>query len=153
VHWADLSSATTSWVVLALLLLVAALLAVVLRDRLRVARVQARARHGRRAEERALRRLQRAGYEVLEQSPERRYDLSVDGVPREIRLVADLLVERRGRRFVADVKTGDQARPAAPDTRRQLLEYLLAFDVDGALLVNPDTDEIVEVAFPWDDEP
>ena len=38
--------------------------------------------------------------------------------------VGALLVERRGRRFVAEVKTGERAPdPLARPTRRQLLEY------------------------------
>ena len=57
---------------------------------------------------------------------------------------ADLLVEARsrsgflrGQRFVAEVKTGERAiDPTHPATRRQLMEYLHVFEVDGVLLVD-----------------
>ena len=62
---------------------------------------------------------------------------------------ADLLVERDGRLYVADVKSGALATdPTLPATRRQLLEYLLAYEVDGALLVDMEARQIREVVFP-----
>ena len=60
----------------------------------------------------------------------------------------DLLVVRHGKRFAVDVKTGDIAPdPRHPATRRQLLEYLLAFEVDGVLLVDMRARRIHEIAF------
>ncbi len=73
--------------------------------------------------------------------------MAVDGRPVEAGLRADLLVERRGRVFVAEVKTGPAARPTAPDTRRQLLEYRIAFDCDGVLLVDMDAERVLRVDF------
>ena len=61
---------------------------------------------------------------------------------------ADFVVVRRGRRYVAEVKTG-QAAPdiAAPATRRQLLEYRCAFGVDGVLLVDAEAGRVHAVDF------
>jgi hypothetical protein len=51
--------------------------------------------------------------------------------------------------MVAEVKTGTQApRFEHADTRRQLLEYQLAFEVDSVLLVDVEAGEVREVSFP-----
>ena len=68
---------------------------------------------------------------------------------RVIALRADLLVERGGRRYVAEVKTGEAAPSlATAATRRQLLEYLIAYRVDGVLLVDAERGSVHEVEFP-----
>ena len=61
-------------------------------------------------------------------------------------LRADLLVTRNGRRYVAEVKTGRTApRLDCAATRRQLLEYRIAFGVDGVLLVDAESDCVIVV--------
>ena len=73
---------------------------------------------------------------------------TVDGEPVDVRVRADLLVARDGLRYVAEVKTGGQAPdPTYPPTRRQLLEYMLVFEPDGLLLVNPDEGTITEAEY------
>jgi hypothetical protein len=63
-------------------------------------------------------------------------------------LRADYLVEGRGERLVAEVKTGELApQLATAATRRQLLEYHVAFAVDGVLLVCPEEGAIHRVEF------
>lgn len=89
------------------------------------------------AERRALPLLQRAGYEVEEIQPRRTFRFLVDGVSEEVELRADLLVRRGRQRLVADVKTGNVApKISHAPTRRQLLEYRVAYDVDGVLLID-----------------
>ena len=64
-------------------------------------------------------------------------------------LRADYLVGHGALVFVAEVKTGLKApRVETPGTRRQLLEYRIAFDVDGVLLVDVDAGRIQAVTFP-----
>ncbi len=60
-----------------------------------------------------------------------------------------MLVERDGQHFIAEVKTG----ASAPDlsnaaTRRQLLEYALAYNSPVILLVDVERDRVLEVSFP-----
>jgi len=75
--------------------------------------------------------------------------VQVDGDDVDFELRADLLVKKGGRRFVAEVKTGESApRIETSATRRQLLEYALAYPVDGVLLVEPQRGRIREVTFP-----
>jgi hypothetical protein len=102
----------------------------------------------RRAEVDAESLLRGLGYAVEDRQVTGTFDLSVDGRPVPVRCRADLLVRRRRRRFVAEVKTGTPADPTHPDTRRQLLEYRLVFPVDGVLLVDVARGAVMEVAFP-----
>ncbi len=102
-----------------------------------------------RAERHAERLLARAGYRVLEVQPRLGWSIEVDGRPEAIELRADLLVTKRGRRYVADVKSGQHAPDLrTASTRRQLLEYLIAYQTDGVLLVDMQAGEVREVRFP-----
>jgi hypothetical protein len=104
-----------------------------------------RARRGERQAETLLRRL---GYRVVERQPRRPWAYTVDGEANQVELRADLLVSRHGRSWAAEVKTGTQApRLDRANTRRQLLEYRLGFDVDGVLLVDAEQGQVHEVVF------
>ncbi len=130
------------------LIAIGALIAVALRRwwvRRRLRRRFARARRG---EVHARSVLLARGFVIEREQAPSEVLLHVDGVARAFGVRADFIVRRRGRRFVAEVKTGERA-PAldhAP-TRRQLLEYALAFDVDGVLLVDVEGDAIAEISF------
>lgn len=77
------------------------------------------------------------GFDVLERQLVAEWVMEVDGEPVRVASRVDLLVERDGETFVAEVKTGELAPdPARPATRRQLLEYQLVFEADGVLLVD-----------------
>jgi len=93
--------------------------------------------------------LTQAGYQVTESQPQIFWSLQCDGSPLEIELRVDYLVEREGKRYVAEVKTGEHApRLTNAATRRQLLEYRVAYpEVDGALLVDMEAERVMEVAF------
>ncbi len=111
-------------------------------------RLRARAAHALDGEERAHRLLERRGYDVLARQAWQPWAVRIDGVTLEVDLRADYLVARGGRTFVAEVKTGRVApRIESPATRRQLLEYRFAFDVDGVLLVDVDAARVREVEF------
>lgn len=108
----------------------------------------ARARRGLAAESQAAALLASAGYSICERQPRARWCVAQDGAPREVALRGDYLVKRRGRRYLAEVKTGDAAELGASSaTRRQLLEYQLAFGVDGILLVCPERAAVYHVEF------
>lgn len=112
----------------------------------RGARRQARAR---RAEDGAIGLLRSRGYRVEEVQPTGSWTVAVDGEVHAVEARVDLLVSRRGRRYVAEVKSGRRAPdPTHPATRRQLLEYLYVYRPHGLLLVDTEAGEVVEVAFP-----
>lgn len=100
-------------------------------------RLRRHAAQGREAERDAERLLAEEGYEIVDRQVQGEWTLWVDGEALTIRCRADLLVERDEQRFVAEVKGGVVAAdPRRPATRRQLLEYHHAFEVDGVLLVD-----------------
>jgi hypothetical protein len=100
------------------------------------------------AEARGASLLRRAGYTVTGSQVRGSYDILIDGRPFTVALRADYVVERRGRRFVAEVKSGELAPSLeTAATRRQLLEYRIAFDVAGVLLVDAEQGSIHEVVF------
>jgi hypothetical protein len=112
----------------------------------RLARARARGRVG---EQAAIELMERSGYAIDALQPIRRWTIHCDGAAHTIDLRADLLVSRAGRRFVAEVKTGESApRLQTPATRRQLLEYSVAYDADGVLLIDVEAQRIHEVSFP-----
>lgn len=93
--------------------------------------------------------LRARGYAILGAQVAIEHAVEIDGVTVSMGLRADYLVSKNGARFVAEVKTGALApRIDTAATRRQLLEYEVAFDVDGVLLVDADTERVHTVAFP-----
>jgi hypothetical protein len=136
-----------------LLALVAALIALVLSRRIREWRGSWRAR--RRAaragagEDVAVDLLEAAGFVVVERQARVVWAPLVDGEPQHLELRADYLVESGDELLVAEVKTGDEApEVTTAATRRQLLEYHVAFGVDGVLLVSPERGTIQRIVFP-----
>jgi hypothetical protein len=112
-------------------------------------RARRRMRRAADGEARAATLLRRRGFELEGAQVPGSFVLHVDGVPHTVRLRADLIVQRRGRRYVAEVKTGAVApRPDHRATRRQLLEYGMAYDADGVLLVDAERGAVHEVRFP-----
>ena len=72
---------------------------------------------------------------------------TVDGERIEFEVRADAIVQRKRRRYVAEIKTGRAASVRSRHTRRQLLEYALLYDADGVLLVDATGGTIHEVEF------
>jgi len=90
--------------------------------------------------------LERAGYSVVDRQVAGSWTLFADGEPVTFGLRADYLVARDGRQYIAEVKTGLLAtRLSHANTRRQLLEYRLAFDVDGVILVDADAGTVTHI--------
>jgi hypothetical protein len=112
-------------------------------------RARQRAARAGAGEQAAIALLEGAGFEILERQARVIWAPLVDGEPLAMELRADYLVEQYGQLLVAEVKTGEEA----PDletaaTRRQLLEYHVAFAADGVLLVCPERGTIQRVVFP-----
>ena len=102
-----------------------------------------------RGEARAAVWLEQLGYAILGAQVAVEHPVRVDDRLVTIALRADYLVEKAGARYVVEVKTGALApRIETSATRRQILEYRIAFDVDGVLLVDGETGQVHEVTFP-----
>jgi len=108
--------------------------------------LRARRDRGRRGEVEAVQVLTDAGYRIVEDQASRSVTLEVDGATRPYRLRPDYLVQRAGRRYVAEVKTGKKAPdPLYTPTRRQLLEYQVCFPDHGLLLVDMETRRVHQI--------
>jgi hypothetical protein len=88
------------------------------------------------------------GFAIVDRQAGLVWEIDCDGEAHPVELRADLLVERDGRRYVAEVKTGVTA-PLLTNaaTRRQLLEYCVAYQVDSVLLVDIEAQAVREITF------
>lgn len=111
-----------------------------------------RQRDGQRAEQRARKVLRKAGYEVVEEQPPGVAHVVIDGEHVEQVVHADYRVrDKRGRFWIAEVKSGALASATRDKTRRQLLEYSLLYeDVEGLLLVDMRDECIVTIRFDYE---
>ena len=142
-----------TWVALALVALAGALLALAVarlvrgwRGSWRARRRAARAAAG---EDGAAALLRGAGFRIVARQARMWWTPLIDGEPHHTELRADYLVEAGGELLVAEVKTGDEApQLATAATRRQLLEYHVAFAADAVLLVCPERGSIHRIEFP-----
>ncbi len=105
-------------------------------------------RDGRYAEKRAEEILRKNGYRILSYQERKKYNLKVDDDIEEVVVIADYIVKKGRKIYVVEVKTGrDAPLPRNTGTRRQLLEYYLAFEVDGVLLLDMEDERIREIEF------
>ena len=112
-------------------------------------RIRGRQQLARSGEQQAEGLLREHGYFIEGSQVTHYYVVECDGHPHTVKLRADYLVRQDGRRYLAEVKTGSEAPSLAnAATRRQLLEYAHAYDVDGVLLVDMTAAQIHAVAFP-----
>lgn len=140
----------TQQIVVAIVAAVIALwLAAVLRRLRGSRRAKRRAARAGAGEDAAAQLLADAGFTIVERQARVVWAPLVDGEPLAMELRADYLVEHGDELFVAEVKTGEEAPSLeTAATRRQLLEYYVAFAADGVLLVCPERGTIHRIAFP-----
>ncbi|MFN7143081.1 MAG: hypothetical protein ACK4YP_04850 [Myxococcota bacterium] len=120
-----------------------------LRRWVRAVQLRAKMRRARRREALAEGLLRDAGYDVVATQVTAPCPLLHDGEAYAPDVRADYLVERRGRLYVAEAKSGPRATdPTERATRRQLLEYAVTYDVDGVLLVDTEEGTVSTVEFP-----
>lgn len=101
-------------------------------------------------ERRAIHFLEEKGFRCVGEQVEKEAFFLIDGKRIPFRVRVDYLLERRGRRYVAEVKTGKQVEtPEHPSVRRQLLEYALLFAPWSVLFVDGEDGKVHEISFPW----
>jgi len=138
-----------SWPILAFLVVASIVVGIAFARWWRGVQSRGRNRVAARGERTAETILERAGFRIVARQAMATWSMAIDGVEVEVDVRADLLVRRRGRTYVAEVKTGELAPdPRHPPTRRQLLEYSLAFGADEVLLVDVPAETIKAIAFP-----
>lgn len=112
------------------------------------AAARAAVKRGLKGERDAEKLLKKLGYTVLAKHAPTSLSVMIDGELSSYPLTADFLLEQGGKRIVAEVKTGKAIRLDNAETRRQMLEYQLAFGVDSLLLVDMETRTTHTVRFP-----
>jgi len=99
-------------------------------------------------EKEAIHLLEKNGFELVEEQPEREFCIRVNDKKIPCRIRADYLVRKRKNLYVAEVKTGEYSRFDHPQVRRQLLEYYLVYHPKAVILVDGDNNELYQVTFP-----
>lgn len=141
-HDTVLIAATAAVVILVVLVLRA------LAARGRSVTARRRARVALAGEARAEVLLAHAGFTVVERQVAHVWHVAIDDDVHATALRCDFLVARDGERWVAEVKTGDLAPSlATAATRRQLLEYQVAYAAAGVALVDATAGTVHEVRF------
>jgi len=92
--------------------------------------------------------LKKNGYSIVAKEYCSKIKVKVDDDLFETMIRADLIVEKDGFTYVAEVKTGQSATSLMDcGTRRQLLEYNFYLKPDGILLVDMDERKIHSIEF------
>lgn len=100
-----------------------------------------------RSEEKAAILLEQKGFHIIRCQPTAASLAYVNGKLHTTTIRADFLARKGWRTFVVEVKSGRTASRLSARTRRQLLEYQLAFQPDGILLVDMSSKNFREVSF------
>ena len=104
-------------------------------------------KRGRKGERNSIRLLENYGYKVLDEQIKLNGYFFIDDKLSEFDLRPDLLVEKDGVKYIAEIKTGEVANPSNRNTRRQLHEYSYFSKQDVVLLVDPIKKSIKKVSF------
>ena len=99
------------------------------------------------AEKKAVVLLQKWGYTILDVQLKETVVITIDGKPHESTVRADVLVRKGFKRYIVEIKTGQQTSPTLPNVRRQLLEYYLVYQPDGMLLLDMEKEKLKEICF------
>lgn len=91
--------------------------------------------------------LKKLGYTVVTRDPPASYAMLLAGEPQIVHIHADFLVEKEGKRMVANVRVGEAAKLDKADTRANFIEQQHAFGVAAVLLVDPDAKVVSPVRF------
>ena len=107
-----------------------------------------RMKHGKKAEQKALKLLSGYGFKNIEYQKKIKYALRVDGKSKIITITPDVIAVYKGPTCVIEVKTGKNAVSVQNEqTRRQLLEYRHAIQPDRLFLLDIDRKNLMEIDF------
>ena len=102
---------------------------------------------GKKGEINSIQLLKKKGYRVLDEQIRLNGYFFIDDALNKFELRPDLLVEKEGIQYIAEIKTGDVANPVNRNTRRQLHEYSYYSGHDVVLLVDPIKKTIKKINF------
>ncbi len=106
-----------------------------------------RAAISKRAEKKAEELLKRNGFQIIDRQISKPLIIKESAVFHRYLIRIDLLVKKNGRTYVVEVKSGSKNKITKRETRRQLLEYFLAYQPYGIILFDMDTKKFSEIRF------
>ena len=104
-------------------------------------------KRGKKGEINSIKLLKKKGYKVLDEQIRLNGYFFIDDALNKFELRPDLLVEKEGIKYIAEIKTGDVANPVNRNCRRQLHEYSYYSGHDVVLLVDPIKKTIKKINF------
>ena len=104
-------------------------------------------KRGRKGEKTSINLLKKNGYKILDEQIKLNGYFFIDEELNKFDLRPDLLVEKDGIEYIAEIKTGEVANPSNRNTRRQLQEYSYYSNQDVVLLVDPIKKSIKRISF------
>ena len=133
-----------------LLIILGAWAAVKFRDFRQNLRHKGRLRRGSKAEKWAVQALEQDGFEILAEQAVAPVRFAIDGEWQEREVRMDILAKKEGELFGVEVKSGNQALdPGMATIRRQMLEYTLAFELNGILWADYEQKSFHYIEFEW----
>jgi CRISPR/Cas system-associated exonuclease Cas4 (RecB family) len=118
---------------------------------LRTKRLRKRFSKSRQAEKEAEKILRKNGYAIIDAQKSKPLLITIGDKIHRYLVRIDYLVRKRGKVFVVEVKSGEKIPYITNrETRRQMLEYYLAYQPCGILLLNMKNKNISEVKFQFE---
>jgi Holliday junction resolvase len=118
---------------------------------LRVKRLRKRFSKSRQAEKEAEKILKKNGYAIIDAQKSKPLLITIGDKVHRYLVRIDYLARKRGRVYVVEVKSGEKIPYITNrETRRQMLEYYLAYQPSGILLLNMKNKSISEVKFQFE---
>ena len=115
---------------------------------LRAKRLRKRFSKSRQAEKEAEKILRKNGYTIIDVQKSKPLLITIGDKIHRYLVRIDYLARKRGRVYVVEVKSGEKIPYITNrETRRQMLEYYLAYQPSGILLLNMKNKSISEVKF------
>jgi len=118
---------------------------------LRAKRLKQRFSKSRKAEKEAEKILRKKGYTVIDVQKCKPLLITIGDKIHRYLVRIDYLVRKRGKVYVVEVKSGEKIPYITNrETRRQMLEYYLAYQPSGIILLNMKNKSISEVKFQFE---
>ena len=104
-------------------------------------------KRGQKGEKTSVKLLEKNGYKILDEQIKLDGYFYINDTLKHFDLRPDLLVEKNGIQYIAEIKTGEVANPTNRNTRRQLHEYSYYSGHEVVLLVDPIKKSIKRLSF------
>jgi len=118
---------------------------------LRVKRLRKRFSKSRKAEKDAEKILKKNGYAIIDAQKSKPLLITIGDKMHRYLVRIDYLARKKGKVYVVEVKSGEKIPYITNrETRRQMLEYYLAYQPSGILLLNMKNKSISEVKFQFE---